>query len=217
MTTQAKKLAKPPAAYARIIRGLCSWLLRRGGWTYHFKLPESPKYVIIGAPHTSNWDFVLMFLVSRAAGLRVNWVGKDSLFKGPMGNFMHWLGGVRVNRSSRNNFVQAAIQAFEENEELHLILAPEGTRSKTGHWKSGFYFIALGARVPILLAAVDFPSRHLQVDFALMPTGNVKADMDIVRAYYAGKRGKFPDQQGEIRLQAEIEPDQQEGLQPKDE
>ncbi len=206
MNNDRSPFNQPPAAHGRIMQRLCAVLLRASGWTYNIVLPDTAKFVIIGAPHTTNWDFFIMFLVTRAASIRLNWVGKDSLFRGPMNGLMRWLGGVKVNRRTRNNFVQTAIQAFAENEQLMLVLAPEGTRSMTKDWRSGFYHIAMGAKVPILLAAVDYPTRHLQADRTLYPTGNVRADMDIVRAFYAGKRGKFASAACEPHLALEDEP-----------
>lgn len=205
MINNSEVFNRKPAAFGSILRRICSMILQFTGWKYRIVLPDTKKFVIIGAPHTTGWDFIMMFLVTRAADIRLNWVGKDSLFRGPLNGFMHWLGGIKVNRKSRNNFVQTAINAFEENEQLMLVLAPEGTRSKTKAWKSGFYHIALGAKVPILLASLDYPNKFLQADLTLMPTGNVKADMDIIRKYYAGKRGKYADLQGEPYLAAERE------------
>jgi len=205
MFNKSEKFNPKPAAFGSVLRRICSLILRFTGWKYRIVLPETKKFVIIAAPHTTSWDFIIMFLVTRADDLRLNWVGKDSLFKGPFSGFFRWLGGIKVNRRTRNNFVQTAIEAFVENDQLMLVLAPEGTRSKTKIWKSGFYHIAMGAKVPILLASVDYPSKFLQADQTLMPTGNVKADMDIIRKFYAGKRGKHADQQDEPYLSAELE------------
>ena len=205
MATDVNVLKSPPTGYGGFVRRLCSFILRRTGWSYELKFPDSPKFIIVGAPHTSNWDWILMFLITRAADLRFHWVAKDSFFRPPLGLLARRLGGIAIDRSKRNNFVQQVTDIFKAASELILIIAPEGTRSKTKYWKSGFYHIAHGAGIPIALGGIDYPSRTVMINSWFLPTGNISADMDIVRAFYAGKSGKFPEQQCEPRLSVEIE------------
>jgi 1-acyl-sn-glycerol-3-phosphate acyltransferase len=181
-------------------------ILRFFGWKIKDKLPPLSKYVLIGAPHTSNWDGILMILVIWALPLKLTWVGKDSLFRWPLGWFMRSLGGIPVNRRAKNNFTQQMIQEFSQREQLYLAIAPEGTRSKTKRWKTGFYYIALGAGVPIVLASLDYENKEVGLEKLLVPTSELSADFEIIRAFYAPFKGKNPHLQGEITYQ---EPNQQ--------
>jgi 1-acyl-sn-glycerol-3-phosphate acyltransferase len=144
-----------------------------------------------------------MLLLTRAENLPFHWVGKDSIFRPPLGGLMRKVGGIAIDRSQRTNFVQQVIQAFDKADQLILIITPEGTRGKTEYWKSGFYHIALGAKVPIVLAGIDYPTKTVVADTSFYPSGDIREDMDFIRAFYAGKHGKFPNQQGIPRLAAE--------------
>src|SRR3989304_3143146 len=144
-------------------------ILRALGWRVQVTLPGTNKYVLIGAPHTSNWDFVYMLLFKVATGLSPHWVGKDSMFRWPWGELWKKIGGIPVNRRSRNNFVDQMVEAFRQRDEMILVISPEGTRSKGGYWKSGFYYIALGAGVPIVLGFLDFGRKVGGIGPAIMP------------------------------------------------
>jgi 1-acyl-sn-glycerol-3-phosphate acyltransferase len=159
--------------------------------------------VLIGAPHTSNWDLFYALWLMQAAGVRGRFVGKDSLFRPPLGILMRWWGGVPVNRSLSSNFVQQMIEVFNRMDEFVLMIAPEGTRSQVDYWKTGFYYIALGAQVPIALAYVDYSTRTLGIGPTLYPSGDIQADFVQIKAFYADKKGKYPEKQGEIRLKPE--------------
>ncbi len=169
-------------------------------WRIEGAAPLIQKYVLIGAPHTSNWDFVLALLAKSALDLRFHWIGKDTLFRWPFGGFMRWLGGIPVNRRSRNNFIDLMVQQFLAHDEFVIVITPEGTRSRTEFWKSGFYYIALGAQVPVAMGYVDYARRTLGIGPALTLTGNLEADFAPIRAFYADKAGKHPQQQGEVRI-----------------
>jgi 1-acyl-sn-glycerol-3-phosphate acyltransferase len=201
--SEAHSLKSAPRGYGNLLRWLCSLILKWAGWKYSVQFPDSQKFILIGAPHTTNWDWMLMFLVTRSANIYGHWLAKDSLFRPPLGGLMRRLGGISIDRSQRSNFVLQVINAFKAASELIIIIAPEGTRGKTNFWKSGFYYIALGANVPIALAGIDYPTKTLTVDTWFYPSGDVKGDMDIVRTFYANKRGKYPAKQGEPRLAAE--------------
>ncbi len=182
---------------------LAQAILKLLGWQLKVKLPTTPKYVLIGAPHTSNWDGVFMVLVNYALNLGLNWVGKDNLFKWPIGVLMRGLGGIPVNRREHTNFTQQMVAYFEQRDKLILVLAPEGTRSKTKRWKSGFYYIALGAGVPILMATIDYEHKEIGLEKTLNPSGDLQADFEKIRAHYAPIKGKYPHKQGKITLQEE--------------
>ena len=175
-------------------------ILRLVGWRVQDKLPDSKKYILIGAPHTSNWDFVLMLLLRPALGIRAHWAGKDTFFRWPWGALLRKMGGIPVNRRSRNNFVDQIVEAFRQQEEMILVIAPEGTRSMSGYWKSGFYYMALGAGVPIALGFLDYERRVGGVGATLMPTGDIQTDFAVIREFYAGITGRHPHGQGEIKL-----------------
>ncbi|NMC11390.1 MAG: acyltransferase [Chloroflexi bacterium] len=128
-----------------------SKLLSILGWTIVGQIPELQKYLVVGAPHTSNWDFIYFVMYINAVGLKVGFIGKDSAFWWPMGLILKKMGGIPVNRRSRNNFVEQIIDTYHQRSSLILLITPEGTRKKTEYWKSGFYYIAHGAHIPIIL------------------------------------------------------------------
>lgn len=164
------------------------------GWKVEGDPPPVPKFVMIAAPHTSNWDFPYMIAVSWVLGVRLHWLGKDSLFRFPWGLFFRALGGIPVDRSKSNNMVEQLAEAFAEREKLILAISAEGTRKGGGDtWKSGFYRIALAAGVPIALGYLDFSKKRGGVGGVVHPTGDVKADMDEIRAFYCASMAKFPE------------------------
>lgn len=182
-----------------IIRSVFAWIsiicLKLSGWRLEGKFPDLPKYVMIAAPHTSNWDFPVTLGICFAARAKIYWMGKASLFKGPLGPIMRWLGGVPVDRSKSNNLVQQMVDVFNNSERLVLTIPPEGTRSKVKQWKSGFYHIAVGAKVPIVLAFLDFRRKVGGFGPVFEPTGNVDQDMRDIQAFYKDIVGKNPSYQ----------------------
>ena len=183
-----------------MLSSLARLLLKLFGWRMAGQPPDAPKYLIVFAPHTSNWDLPIGYLFARAFELAPSWIGKHVLFQPPFGRLFRWIGGIPVDRRSRNNAVDQVVQAFNARERLVLAITPEGTRKKTSHWKSGFYYIALGARVPIVLAFVDYRSKSGGFGPAIMPSGDIDADLSIMRDFFSGIVGKNPDQAGDIRL-----------------
>lgn len=179
---------------------LAHFILRLIGWRTHAIRPHTSHYVIIGAPHTSNWDFGLMLLLMAAEQLPIRFLGKDSLFRGPLGPLMRSLGGIPVNRRERTNLVDQIAAKFEEYDDLIIGIAPEGTRRKTSHWKTGFYYIALKAKVPIAMAYLDYGNKIIGVGPNFMPSGDLKADFEIIRDFYTGIVGKNPKHQGKIEI-----------------
>jgi 1-acyl-sn-glycerol-3-phosphate acyltransferase len=163
------------------------------------------KAVVIAAPHTSNWDLPLMLAVSWVLGVRPSWLGKRELFQGPFGWVLRRLGGIPVDRATRGNMVQQAVARFDTTERLFLVVPPSGTRARASHWKSGFYHVARGAGVPILCAFLDYGRRTGGIGPVLSPTGDVAADMDLLREFYGGITGRYPENTTPVRLQEEEE------------
>ena len=177
-------------------------VLRFTGWRTHVIPPRTSRYVLIGAPHTSNWDFVIVLLLMAAESIPIRLIGKDSLFRWPMGVFMRSIGAIPVNRRERTNLVDQLVAKFDEYDDLIIGLAPEGTRSKTSRWRTGFYYIALKAGVPIVMAYIDYENKICGLGPSLKPTGDIQADFIKIRDFYSGIVGKYPHKQGEIELSA---------------
>lgn len=177
------------------------WLWRWTTVTSDDPLPQ--RCVLIAAPHTTNWDFPITLAMAKVSGIKIHWLGKDALFRGPMGPVMRRLGGVSIDRSAPGGMVAALAKELQTRDELRLVVPAEGTRSKTEYWKSGFYRIAQQADVPIVLAYVDRSTRSGGFGPAIAVTGDVRADMDRIREFYAGKTGLRPDRFGPIRLKEE--------------
>jgi len=165
--------------------------------------PIPAKCVMIAAPHTSNWDFPMMLALSKASGVRASWLGKRSLFRGPMGPVMRWFGGVAVDRDAPGGMVASLAGTFDHADRLALMVPAEGTRSRTDYWKSGFYRIAQQAEVPIVLAFLDRSTGKGGFGPAIEVTGDVDADMDRIRAFYEGMTGLRAGRFGPIRLKEE--------------
>ncbi len=180
-----------------------SAILRLCRWQIIGRFSDEPKFITIGAPHTTNWDFVMMLLLKIAVGVDMHWIGKDSLFHAPFGRIMKWSGGIPVNRRSRNNFVDQIVDLFNRRERLVIAITPEGTRSKANYWRTGFYYMALGANAPIQLVGIDYPSRTIEIGPLLMPSGDIEKDFGVIRKFYAEKNGKYPQKQGEILIKPE--------------
>lgn len=178
----------------------CAGLLRLFGWQLIFRPPPKPKAVIIFYPHTSNWDFIIGILTRYALNFPVHWAGKDTLFKSPFNGFFRALGGIPVNRRQSTGLVAQLCAEFERNAEFYLAIAPEGTRKKADHWKSGFYRVAMAAKVPLGLAFIDFTKREVGVDTYLELSGDETEDLSRIRAYYVDKRGRFPEKESDIRF-----------------
>jgi 1-acyl-sn-glycerol-3-phosphate acyltransferase len=176
--------------------------LRLAGWRVVLARPVPRKCVIVIAPHTSNWDFVVGLLAKWVTGLPVRFVAKDSLFATPLAPlFVRW-GGIPVNRREPAGFVERMRDAFTRHDEFRLVIAPEGTRSRTNCWKSGFYRIAHAVGVPLALAFIDYGTRRVGVGAYLELTGDADRDMARIAGFYAPMRGHRPDRQGPVRLHA---------------
>jgi 1-acyl-sn-glycerol-3-phosphate acyltransferase len=163
------------------------------GWHFEGSPPDEPKFVLIVAPHTSNWDFFVGLGALFALGFRVSFFGKHTIFKWPLGGFMRWLGGIPVERSVSRDRVADTIAAFAEREQLILVVAPEGTRKWVPEWKTGFYHVADGARVPIVPVAFDFGRKTVAILLPFRTTGDSDADIAAIKQLYRGFVARHPE------------------------
>ena len=147
-------------------------------------MPPLPKFVVIVAPHTSNWDFFIGIATVYALGIRISFLGKDSLFRGPLGPMMRWLGGIAVDRSVSRDRVSEMVDVFRSRDRLVVGLTPEGTRKKVGDWKTGFYHVARGANVPIVPVAFDYSQKKIIFFPAFTPTGDAKRDIEFLKRLF---------------------------------
>lgn len=175
-------------------------ILQLFGWKVVSQRTTYSPCILIGAPHTSNWDFPLTLLAVWALGLRFSWVAKDSLFVGPFGYIFKKMGGIPVDRKVRTGFLKSMVRLFKEKNNLILAIAPEGTRSKTDHWKAGFYNIAVKANIEICLGYIDYPSKTVGLGPLLRPSGDVNSDFLAIGEFYKDKVGRFPEKQSTIKL-----------------
>lgn len=185
-----------------VMRWFSVGMLRLLGWRVDGVMPAEPQYVMIAAPHTSNWDFPVTLMVAFALRLRLYWMGKASLFPPVLGALMRWLGGIAVDRSKSGNMVQGTVDAFSNTPQLAVLVPPEGTRGKVTHWRTGFYYIALGAKVPIALGYLDFKRKVGGIGRMFYPTGDLEADMAEIQKFYAGITGKNPQHFSADHIQA---------------
>ena len=173
------------------------------GWKLTGQLPPDKKFVFIGAPHTSNWDFPIGIALTFIFRLKTRWMGKDALFKGVRGMFMRSLGGIAVDRAHPHGVVGQMAGELKQAEQLVIMLAPSGTRKKMPRWKSGFYHIAQEANVPVVCGYLDFQRKEANIGLSFLPTGNIKKDMDKVREYYKDISAKYPEMTAPVRLAEE--------------
>ena len=182
------KATRKPSLLSRLVRRLLLVLYRWKGWRIEGRRPDVDKFVLVGAPHTSNWDFIFFLGATHELGIRPSFVGKNTLFKWPATNFMLDMGGIPVDRNTRANYVEQVAQAFADHDDLALVIAPEGSRTFKGTWKSGFYHIAMAAGVPIVPAWVNNATMIGGLGEPIMPTGDYAADLAKIAAFYREKR-----------------------------
>jgi 1-acyl-sn-glycerol-3-phosphate acyltransferase len=181
-------------------------LLRLLGWRIEGRPSDLDRCVFIVAPHTSNWDFVFAILVKWSMRVSVNFLGKASLFQPPFGWWFRWMGGAPVDRSHPQGLVEQVVEKFRTRSSFRLALAPEGTRKKTAHWKSGFYQIVSGAEVPLQLVALDLQGKRFVFGQTITLCGDVTKDMDVIRSFYTDL-GVMGEEHTPVRLQSEFKPD----------
>lgn len=170
-----------------------AFLLRSLGWKIVLNVEIPSKCVLCVAPHTSNWDFLIGISFYKSIGGRPYFLMKKDWFFFPLGNFLRSIGGIPVNRGKKTSLSDQMAELFDSQENFQLAIAPEGTRKKTTHWKTGFYYIALKANVPITLAYIDYEKKIVGIDKIFYPTGNLEEDMTEIKNYYKDIKGKYPE------------------------
>ena len=181
-----------PRRGTSVSRMLARRLLGLTGWRVDGEFPDCPKFVVIVAPHTSNWDFVVGIVAMFATGLRASWLGKHTIFRFPLALVLRWLGGEPINRSTPHGTVGTAIDHFRTRPEWVLGLSPEGTRRRVDQWKTGFYRIAVGAGVPIVPVTMDYRTRVLGIGSPVWPGPNEAVEMAKLRARFRKEMAKYP-------------------------
>ena len=177
-----------------------------GPWQLETEPPPTRPTVLLGAPHTSNWDFVLMLAIAWRLDMQIRWMGKHSLFTGWRGPLMRALGGIAVDRGNPGQVVRDVVGDVRQGAIFGLVITPDGTRGPHTHWKSGFYRIARETGMPVTLGYVDRTTMTSGLGPTIELTGDVAADMDVVRAFYADKAGLRPEKRVEPRLREEERP-----------
>ncbi len=179
---------------------LVHWAFVRLGWKFEGGPPPDPKFMVLGAPHTSNWDFFGFMAAMGAFRIRARYLGKHTLFRWPFGYFFRALGGIPVDRRRPGGIVAQVTEAFASADEMALVVAPEGTRAWAPQWKSGFLRMAQSAEVPVVPGIMDWGAKTITLAPAIRYDGDVTAFMDRIRQTYAGAKGRHPEKQGPIRV-----------------
>lgn len=172
---------------------LYGFILKSAGWKVRISVPDYPKCIICVAPHTSNWDFVLGKLAYASVGRKAGFLMKESWFFFPLGFIFKALGGIPVPRKKGSSLVETIIEKYNNAQSLCLAITPEGTRSKTDKWRYGFLHIAYGAKVPIVLGAIDYSTKDIIIERTFEPTGNAENDMRAIKDYYRPFKGLHPE------------------------
>ena len=173
------------------------------GWRVDGVKPDVTQSVIIAAPHTSNWDFLYLLAAAASLKVKIHWLGKSSLFWGPMGPIMRCLGGIPVDRSKSNQLVKQLVSRFTNNQNLHIVIPPSGTRGFTEHWRSGFYHLARQAKIPVIFGFLDYPKKIAGISEPQTMSGDPKFDMERIREFYKDITGRYPALASRIALQEE--------------
>jgi 1-acyl-sn-glycerol-3-phosphate acyltransferase len=181
-----------PQKYRPIRQKFSRTLLAWFGWGVEGNLPNIPKFLAVGAPHTSNWDLIMAILYIWGLGIKMSWMGKHTLFRPPFGWLFRKLGGVPVDRRASRGTVAQMADTFKQHDYLIIGIAPEGTRSKVREWKSGFYHIAQEANVPLVMVGLDFGQKRVVLGGPFWPTGDYTADLPRIKAFFADLHGKNP-------------------------
>ena len=187
-----------------MLKLLSKIILKLIGWHVDVTLPQEKKFVVIGAPHPTNWDLPIGLLSFWSISIHLTWVAKKQLFVGPLDYIFRAMGGIPVDRSVHTGFIEQIAHQFNSRDEMVFGITPEGTRSKTEYWKTGFYYIALEAGVPVCLAYVDFPSRTFGFGEMLYPSGDIKKDFEKIKLFYENKVGKKPENQGPVKMRDKV-------------
>lgn len=182
-----------PGLGNKLTQTLGRLVLWAGGWRFEGAPPNNSKFVVIDAPHTSNWDAVWGFSVLFALGIKIHWMGKHTLFRNPFRKLLIWMGGIPVDRTASHGVVEQVVDEFSKRDKLVIGLTPEGTRKHVPAWKTGFYYMAMNAGAPIVMAFMDYERKVLGFGPVLKPSGDLSADMKRFEAFYAKVTGKRPE------------------------
>ena len=182
----------------RLSRAFWKFILRLFGWRAVGEAPDLPKFVFVGAPHTSNLDFFMTAMTMAALGVRGHFVMKHQPFVGPVGWLLRFLGGIPLDRDRTRDFVSQMVDEFNSRDQFLLAIMPEGTRGKdkdsaTKGWRSGFYYIAKGAGVPLVMVLFDYANKRMRVGPTVWPSDSYEADLPRIQALFAGIEGRNPD------------------------
>lgn len=188
---------------AGVLSVIARGVLAVNGWTLIGEPLRARSYVLIAAPHTSNWDLFHLLTLAFRYQVKIHWMGKHQIFRAPFGRLMRILGGIPIYRERRDNVVEQMAKRLVTGEPMILVVPAAGTRRYSEYWKSGFYHIAKLARVPIRLGYLDYPKKHGSFGPELMPSGDIPGDMDQIREFYADKTGRHPANKSRIRLREE--------------
>lgn len=180
------------------LRFLSNLYLRFLGWHVIGQLPDLPKFVIVGAPHTSNWDFVMFLALAFVLKGNLRYMGKAEIFRWPFGGFFRWCGGVPVDRSKHYGLVDQTVAAIQESDHFQLVITPEGTRKRVGQWKQGFYYIAKKADIPIVAGYVDSRTRTCGIGPTFTLTDDMEADITAIQTFFKDKVGINPGLTSEL-------------------
>jgi 1-acyl-sn-glycerol-3-phosphate acyltransferase len=175
------------------MRWLGAMVLKSMGWKIEGVFPSIAKAVLIAAPHTSNWDFVVGAAAKFYLQLKISWLGKHTLFRKPFDSFFRWMGGIPVQRNGSHGVVEQSVERFAAHEQFLLALSPEGTRKKVQRWKTGFYRIAKGAGVSIIPVAFDYATKRILIGEPLHPSDSMERDFQTLQDFYSNTRGKHPE------------------------
>jgi 1-acyl-sn-glycerol-3-phosphate acyltransferase len=189
-----------PFGVSAFMHGLAKLLFRLTGWKTEGTVYQPPRFVVIAAPHTSNWDAFIMLTAAYIFRVKLSWFVKQAAFFFPLGIIVRFFGGVPIDRTARRNVVGQAVERFQRSERLILAVPPEATRKKSTSWKTGFYHIARGAGVPIVLGYIDYRRKVAGLGPAFIPTGDIEADFKVFEKFYATVTPKFPDQRGVVAV-----------------
>ena len=177
-----------------MLQNLCKWILyKRWGWKTNITVDHPDKFIICLAPHTSNWDFILGQLFTKAEGMHINFLMKKEWFFWPLGPIFKKLGGIPVWRSKHSSMTDNLANTALQRDNFKLCITPEGTRSPNPDWKKGFYYIALKAQIPVLLYGVDYEKKVIECTRSFVPSGDIDTEMNEVKTYFSRFKGKFPE------------------------
>lgn len=189
--------AAVPRTHGPLVAGFGRWMLTLAGWRIEGNFPDSPKMMLIVAPHTSNWDFLVGLMAKFALRLECRFMAKESLFWWPLGAFLRRMGGLAIDRAAAEDVVMGSVRAYRERERLVLVITPEGTRSRVERWKSGFHRIARGAGVPVVLAVFDYAAKVVRLGPAFDATEDYDGDLAAMQSHITGAMAKHRERYGQ--------------------